>query len=97
MQRMDAVLEFHPGRNALTRINFKPLTQVRTQHANSAVTRTGVDATFSPAFGKNNRHCGTANHFAKVCMERGQDTRQLHAVDTEVPEGMGRPDTEAHI
>lgn len=36
------------------------------------------------------RHCGTANHFAKVCMKRGQDMQQLHAADTGVPEDAGR-------
>ncbi|XP_061765807.1 uncharacterized protein LOC133558441 [Nerophis ophidion] len=34
-----------------------------------------------PAFGKSCRSCGTANHFAKVCMKRGQHARQLNAVD----------------
>lgn len=52
---------------------------------------------FCPAFGKNCRHCGTTNHFAKVCMKRGRDMRQLHAADTEVPEDMGRLVTGAHI
>lgn len=52
---------------------------------------------FCPAFGKNCRSCGTANHFAKVCMKKGQATRQLHAADGEVPEDMDRADTEAHI
>lgn len=52
---------------------------------------------FCPAFGKNCRHCGTANHFAKVCMKRGRDMRQLHAADTEVSGDTGRFDTEAHI
>lgn len=34
-----------------------------------------------PAFGKSCRSCGTPNHFAKVCMKRGQNTRQLHTMD----------------
>ncbi len=34
-----------------------------------------------PAFGKTCRSCGTPNHFAKVCMKRGQNTRQLHTMD----------------
>ena len=29
--------------------------------------------------------CGTASHFAKVCMNRGQQSRQLNAVDDSVP------------
>lgn len=52
---------------------------------------------FCPAFGKNCRSCGTANHFAKVCMKRGQATRQLHAADGEVPEDTDRLDSEARI
>ena len=31
------------------------------------------------------------------CMKRVQDTRQLHAADTEVPEDMDRSDTETHM
>ena len=50
-----------------------------------------------PAFGKTCRHCGTANHFAKVCMKRGQATRQLHAADMEAPDDTDRSDTDAHI
>lgn len=50
-----------------------------------------------PAFGKNCRHCGTANHFAKVCMKRGQDAQQLNAADGEAPEDLSRSDTKAHI
>ncbi|XP_034052535.1 uncharacterized protein LOC117533010 [Gymnodraco acuticeps] len=38
-----------------------------------------------PAFGKSCRSCGTANHFAKVCMKRGQQARQLNAVDDPLP------------
>ncbi|KAJ8006345.1 hypothetical protein DPEC_G00134270 [Dallia pectoralis] len=34
-----------------------------------------------PAFGKACRSCGTPNHFAKVCMKRGQNSRQLHTID----------------
>ena len=34
-----------------------------------------------PAFGKTCRLCGTANHFAKVCMKGRQQARQLNAVD----------------
>lgn len=41
-----------------------------------------------PAFGKACRMCGTPNHFAKVCMKRGQNTRQLHT--------MGTPSEEDH-
>lgn len=37
------------------------------------------------------------NLFAKVCMKRGQATRQLHAAEREVPEDTDRSDTEAHI
>ncbi|KAK5893965.1 hypothetical protein CesoFtcFv8_010707 [Champsocephalus esox] len=38
-----------------------------------------------PAFGKSCRSCSTANHFAKVCMKRGQKARQLNAVDDPLP------------
>ncbi|KAJ8016711.1 hypothetical protein DPEC_G00010160 [Dallia pectoralis] len=40
-----------------------------------------------PAFGKACRSYGTPNHFAKVCMKRGQNSRQLHTID-------GPPDDE---
>ena len=38
-----------------------------------------------PAFGKSCCSCGTANHFAKVCMKRGQQACQLTAVDDPLP------------
>ena len=50
-----------------------------------------------PAYGKNCRYCGTANYFAKICMKKGQTTRQFNTADTEYPEDMSPSDTEAHI
>ena len=50
-----------------------------------------------PAYGKNCPYCGTANHFAKMYMKRGQTTRNLNAADTEHPQDMSPSNTEAHI
>ncbi|KAK0155363.1 hypothetical protein N1851_002320 [Merluccius polli] len=52
-----------------------------------------------PAFGKSCRLCGTANHFAKVCMKRGQQARQLNAVDDpplEDPEDSDRDERDVY-
>lgn len=47
-----------------------------------------------PAFGKSCRLCGTANHFAKVCRKKGQDARQLNAVDAPAAEDQDNEDGE---
>ena len=52
-----------------------------------------------PAFGKTCRLCGTANHFAKVCMKGGQQARQLNAVDDPSlgdPEDYGRDERDVY-
>lgn len=46
-----------------------------------------------PAFGKKSCHCGTVNHFAKVCMRRNQNTRQLNTADAVAQDDVDRTNT----
>ncbi len=52
-----------------------------------------------PAFGKSCRSCGTANHFAKMCLKRGLQARQLNVVDhplLEDPEDSDRDERDVY-
>lgn len=73
-----------PGRRPTSRPSESTSTSAQPQRGTGecncgTLYRWGQD--LCPGFGKSCRLCGTADHFAKVCMKRGQQARQLNPVD----------------